>query len=112
MGIAKGNGWGALMVMQPPGDVPMAVSPVPLLRRYQIVCGPDDLFDVLKDREYHWMDRTLDQIRTWIRENTPEWLYDDGKPTQEQKETFVEWVRLTCEMYGMPWPTVDEEYDA
>jgi len=87
------KGYGILFIMSRPGDVAFAVSPVPGLREYEIVCAsPDGLYDLWKDGNIDKPDLTREEVSDWIRKATPEWLYDDSEVTVEQAELVQAWV--------------------
>jgi hypothetical protein len=98
--IRDGGGYGLLFIVHGLGDVLFAVSPVPNLAGFEICCAsPDRLYDVWKDGNITKPDQTREQVREWIRTNTPDWLCDDSKPTDFQKALIEEWVREFTQRY-------------
>lgn len=99
--ITEGDGFGILMICTTPGDVIHAVSPVPELVGYEFVfASPYELYDIWKDDKLILPDLSLEDVRRFIRERTPEWLYDDSEPTEEQSRLVNEWVEATAQRYS------------
>ena len=77
-----------------------AASPVPKLTGYEIVCATSErLYDIWKDGRLVTPNQTRQQIKDWIKQNTPVWLYDDSETTEFQKNLVAAWVELFAEMY-------------
>ena len=92
--LKDGGGYGILCILQQPGGVCFAASPVPALVGYEIVCAsPERTYDIWKDGRLVTPNQTHEQIRSFIQENTPEWLYDDSETTPEQTELVVGWLQ-------------------
>ena len=93
--LKDGGGYGILCIVSPIGfgDTVCAVSPVPDLVGYEVVCAsPERLYDIWKDGRLVVPNQTREQIRTWIHANTPKWLYDDSVVTDKQKRLVAKWV--------------------
>ena len=98
--LRDGGGYGIWMIVQRAGDVVFAASPVPKLAGYEIVCAsPERLYDIWKDNHLITPQQTKEQIRKWLRENTPSWLYDDTPTTTEQAEIVMAWLEAFRERY-------------
>ena len=93
LGLKDGGGYGLLSIVQRRGDVLFAASPVPALAGYEIVCAsPNRTYDIWKDGRIVTPDQDREQVRAWIKKNTPEWLYDDSETTEEQKQFVATWL--------------------
>ena len=98
--LKDGGGYGILAILQRPGHVLFAASPVPKLTGYEIVCAtPERLYDIWKDGRLVTPSQTRQQIKDWIKQNTPAWLYDDSEVTDTQKKIVAAWVELFAERY-------------
>lgn len=98
--LRTGGEYGILLILSRPGDVVFAVSPVPKLAGFEICCAsPQRLYDIWKDGKLISPDRTRKQIRAWIKENTPVWLYDDSKITEEQMSIVSSWIDAVYSRY-------------
>jgi len=98
--IKDGGGYGILCIFRRRGDVPFAASPVPKLVGYEIVCAaPERLYDIWKDGKLVTPGQTRQQIKDWIKQNTPVWLYDDSETTETQKNLVAGWCESFMERY-------------
>jgi hypothetical protein len=88
------------MIVKQGTDILFATSPVPELRGYEIVCAsPERLYDIWKDGHLEIPDQTKKQVKRWIREHTPVWLYDDTETTEAQKFLVKSWVEEMLKRY-------------
>ena len=93
LSLKDGGGYGLLSVVHRRGDVLFAASPVPKLVGYEIVCAsPQRTYDIWKDGRIVTPDQDREQVREWIKKNTPEWLYDDSETTEAQLELVATWM--------------------
>lgn len=93
LALKDGGGYGLLSIVHRSGDVLFAASPVPELAGYEIVCAsPNRKYDIWKEGRIVAPDQDREQVREWIHNNTPEWLYDDSEPTESQLELVAAWV--------------------
>ena len=102
LSLKDGGGYGILCIVTPVGfgDVVCAVSPVPDLVGYEVVCAsPERLYDIWKDGRLVTPNQTRQQIKDWIKQNTPVWLYDDSETTEFQKNLVAAWTELFFEKY-------------
>ncbi len=91
--LKDGGGYGILLIVHRAGDVLFAASPVPELVGYEIVCAsPNRKYDIWKDGRLLAPDQDREQVKAWIKKNTPEWLYDDSETTEAQKQQVVAWL--------------------
>jgi hypothetical protein len=42
---------------------------------------------------------SLEEVRQFIYERTPSWLYDESEVTKEQAETFTSWFKAMLQRY-------------
>lgn len=101
--LKDGGGYGILCILQRPGDVPFAVSPVPELVGYEICAAPEGLYDIWKDGSLVISGQTTQQIKDWIKEKTPVWLCDNSETTEDQKRLVADWVKLFAERYQLEY---------
>ena len=92
-------GWGALLVLSPPGDVSIGVPIAPKLRGYEIVSATDDeTYDIWKmGRVRMRLYKTglkKSEVGAWLAENTP--------PEEEFMEHGQQWVEDVLDAYGVP----------
>ena len=93
LGLKDGGGYGILSIVHRRGDVLFAASPVPALAGYEVVCAsPERTYDIWKDGHLIAPNQDREQIRAWIKKNTPEWLYDDSETTEAQKQLVFTWL--------------------
>ena len=91
--LKDGGGYGILSIVHRRGDVLFAASPVPALAGYEIVCAsPNRKYDIWKDGRLLVPDQDREQVREWIKKNTPAWLYDDSETTEAQKQLVSTWL--------------------
>jgi hypothetical protein len=95
--VAEGQ-YGLLCIIQAPGDVLFAASPVPKLAGYEIVAA-GTRYDIWKNGRLMEADQSLGDVRTWIRANTPDWLCDDSEPTPDQFGLLELWWGTFCATY-------------
>ena len=102
--LKDGGGYGILCILQRPGDVPFAASPVPELVGYEIVCAaPERLYDIWKDGVLVTPGQTKQQIKDWIKEKTPVWLCDASETTEDQKQLVAGWFEQFAERYHLEY---------
>ncbi len=98
--LTHGGGYGVLLILSRHGDVPFTASPVPALRGYEICAASSDgLYDIWKDGTLKTPGQSRQQIKKWIRDNTPVWLMDDSTPTKKQKALFQSWATTFLRRY-------------
>lgn len=54
--------------------------------------SPERTYDIWKDGHLIAPNQDREQIRAWIKKNTPEWLYDDSETTEAQKQLVFTWL--------------------
>jgi hypothetical protein len=98
--LKRGGNYGVLVLLKRAGDVAFAVCPVPDLKDYEIVCAsPNRLYDIWKDGHIVKTDMTRRQVKSWIKNNTPKWLYDDSEVTDEHRSLVRSWVCEVLDRY-------------
>ena len=102
--LKDGGEYGILCILRRRGDVLHAASPVPELVGYEIVCAaPERLYDIWKDGVLVTPGQTKQQIKDWIKEKTPVWLYDDSEITDVQRSLAADWLELFAERYQLEY---------
>lgn len=98
--LKDGGGYGILLIVKQGSDVLFATSPVPELRGYEIVCAsPERLYDIWRNGRLVTPAQTKQQVKRWIRDHTPVWLYDDTEVTEAQKILVKLWVEELLQLY-------------
>lgn len=100
--IAQGSGFGLLIIVDRPGDVAFAASPVPDLVGYEFVsASPDGKYDIWKDGGIERPGLTVDEVREFIKNRTPVWLYDDSPVNELDKSLVLTWAKEFENRYGV-----------
>jgi hypothetical protein len=91
--LAMSESHGAVLLVQRPGDLPHLTSLVPWVSDYQILCNKDgEHFDIWLHDHIVLSSLTDEQTNQWLASQTPEWVYDDSPPTEEQRATIAQWM--------------------